>query len=127
MSEQTLTTLSRLDAKTLQDFIYQVDHWQAQHGDKADNIEIVYHADDDDFEIITNDKPTKKGRINALTAEILAWANGQLKQLQGWNHDKTVTAFTCVYKNDEFGVAVSVQDKTSQASESETGSGSLGD
>lgn len=106
MSEKTLTTLSRTEAVILSAFIYQVDNWKNQYGEKADNIEIVYHADDDDFEISTSDKPTKRGRINAMTADILTWANSQLKQLQGYDNQNSVTAFTCSYKDNRFGVAV---------------------
>lgn len=105
MSEN-LTTLSRTEAVILSAFIYQVDNWKNQYGEKADNIEIVYHADDDDFEISTSDKPTKRGRINAMTADILTWANSQLKQLQGYDNQNSVTAFTCSYKDNRFGVAV---------------------
>lgn len=139
MSEQTLTTLNRTEANVLQSFIYQVDAWRNAHGEKAETVEIVYYPEDDGFEVSNNEPNNgilKRNRTTAFRAEILAWATGQLNQLKGWNNDKTVTAFTCVYKNDEFGVAVSVQDKTVQAFESETGShayesesgsGSLGD
>lgn len=134
-----LTTLTRLEATTLQSFIYQMDTWQAQHGEKANKVEIIYYPEDDGFEVANgepNDGLLKRNRVTVFRADILAWASNQVRQLQGWNNDKTVTAFTCVYKDGEFGVAVSVQDKTSQAFESETGShayeseagaGSLGD
>lgn len=139
MSEQTLTTLTRLEATTLQSFIYQVDNWQARHGDKANTIEIVYYPEDEGFEVANGEENNgilRRNRATLFRTDILAWGANQLRQLEGWNNDKTVTAFTCVYKDDEFGVAVSVQDKTSQAFESETGShayesetgsGSLGD
>lgn len=120
MTEQTLTTLSRTEAKTLQDFIYQVDNWQSQHGEKANSVEIIYYPEDDGFEVSSNEPNNgilKRNRTTAFRAEILAWATSQLKNLQGWNNDKTVTAFTCVYKNDEFGVAVEVVPTASLGSE----------
>ncbi|MFA9487144.1 MULTISPECIES: hypothetical protein [unclassified Moraxella] len=114
---QTLTTLNRTEAKTLQDFIYQVDAWQAQHGDKANHIEIIYYPEDDGFEVVNGEKDNgvlKRNRTTAFRAEILAWATAQLNQLKGWNNDKTITAFACVYQNGEFGVAVEVTDKTAE-------------
>lgn len=119
MSEN-LTTLTRLEATTLQSFISQVDAWQYTHGEKADSVEITYYPEDDGFEVANNEPSNgilKRNRTTAFRAEILAWATNQLNQLKGWNNDKTVTAFTCVYKNSEFGVAVEVTDKTAQAAE----------
>lgn len=119
MSEN-LTTLTRLEATTLQSFIGQVDTWQYTHGDKADSVEITYYPEDDGFEVGNNEPNNgilKRNRTTAFRAEILAWATSQLKNLQGWDNTKTVTAFTCVYKNGEFGVAVEVTDKTAQATE----------
>ena len=115
---QNLTTLTRLEATTLQSFISQVDTWQYTHGDKADSVEITYYPEDDGFEVANNEPNNgilKRNRTTAFRAEILAWATGQLNQLKGWNNDKTVTAFTCVYKNGEFGVACEVADKVSQS------------
>ncbi|AWY19834.1 hypothetical protein [Moraxella bovis] len=120
MSEQTLTMINRTEAITLQSFIYQVDAWRNQHGEKADTVEIIYYPEDDGFEVANNEPNNgilKRNRTTAFRAEILAWATNQLNQLKGWNNDKTITAFTCVYKNDEFGVAVEVADKTDQATE----------
>lgn len=124
MTEQTqpLTTLSRLEATTLHSFIYQVDTWQSQHADKANIVEIVYYPEDDGFEVANNEPNNgilKRNRTTAFRAEILAWATTQLNQLKGWNNDKTVTAFTCVYKNGEFGVAVEVVSTASLGSETE--------
>ena len=117
---QNLTTLTRLEATTLQSFISQMDTWQYTHGDKADSVEITYYPEDDGFEVANNEPNNgilKRNRTTAFRAEILAWATGQLNQLKGWNNDKTVTAFTCVYKNGEFGVAVEVTNKATQATE----------
>ncbi len=117
---QNLTTLTRLEATTLQSFISQVDTWQYTHGEKANTVEIVYYPEDDGFEVGNNEPNNgilKRNRTTAFRAEILAWATGQLKNLQGWNNDKTVTAFTCVYKNDEFGMTVDVKPATPQTSQ----------
>lgn len=128
MSEQNLTTLTRLEATTLQSFIYQVDSWQTNHGDKADSVEIVYYPEDDGFEVGNNEPNNgilKRNRTTVLRAEILAWATNQLNQLKGWDNAKTVTAFTCVYKNGEFGVAVEVVPTASLGSETEPTDGQV--
>lgn len=135
MSEQNLTTLTRLEAKTLTDFIYQVDNWQARHGDKANTIEIVYYPEDEGFEVANGEENNgilRRNRATLFRTDILAWGANQLRQLEGWNNDKTVTAFTCVYKNGEFGVAVEVVDSAAIESDSgaiefEEGSGAIGD
>lgn len=135
MSEQTLTTLTRLEAKTLTDFIYQVDNWQARHGDKANTIEIVYYPEDEGFEVANGEENNgilRRNRATLFRTDILAWGANQLRQLEGWNNDKTVTAFTCVYKDGEFGVAVEVVDSAAIESDSgaiefEEGSGAIGD
>ena len=117
---QNLITLTRLEATTLQSFISQVDTWQYTHGDKADSVEITYYPEDDGFEVANNEPNNgilKRNRTTAFRAEILAWATNQLNQLKGWNNDKTVTTFTCVYKKSEFGVAVEVTDKATQTTE----------
>lgn len=114
---QTLTTLNRTEAQILQAFIWQVDTWQSQYGDKANKVEIVYYPEDDGFEVVNGEKDNgvlKRNRTTAFRAEILAWATAQLNQLKGWNNDKTITAFACVYQNGEFGVAVEVTDKTAE-------------
>lgn len=118
MSEKTLTTLNRTEAVILSAFIYQVDSWKNQYGEKADNIEIIYYPEDDGFEVLNNEPNNgvlKRNRTTAFRAEILAWAAGQLNQLKGWNNDKEVKAFTCVYKNNEFGVSVEVGEKQATA------------
>lgn len=122
MSDQelNLTTLSRLEATTLQGFIYQMDNWLTQHGDKASHVEIVYYPEDDGFEVVNgepNNGVLKRNRTTVFRAEILTWATNQLNQLKGWNNDKIVNAFACVYKDGEFGVAVDVVDKAVQAAE----------
>lgn len=135
MSEQNLTTLTRLEAKTLTDFIYQVDNWQARHGDKANTIEIVYYPEDEGFEVANGEENNgilRRNRATLFRTDILAWGANQLRNLQGWNNDKTVTAFTCVYKDGEFGVAVEVVDSAAIESDSgaiefEEGSGAIGD
>lgn len=117
---QTLTTLNRTEATTLQSFIYQVDAWKNQYGEKADTVEIVYFPEDDGFDVFNNEPNNgiiKRTRTTVFRAEIVAWATSQLNQLKGWNNDKTVTAFTCVYKNDEFGILVEVVPTASLASE----------
>lgn len=117
---QNLTTLTRLEATTLQSFISQVDTWQYTHGDKADSVEITYYPEDDGFEVANNEPNNgilKRNRTTAFRAEILTWATNQLNQLKGWSNDKTVTTFTCVYKKSEFGVAVEVTDKATQTTE----------
>ncbi len=117
---QNLTTLTRLEATTLQSFISQMDTWQYTHGDKADSVEITYYPEDDGFEVANNEPNNgilKRNRTTAFRAEILAWATNQLNQLKGWSNDKTVTTFTCVYKNGEFGVAVEVTNKAAQTTE----------
>lgn len=111
MSEntQTLTTLSRTEAVILSAFIYQVDSWKNQYGEKADNIEIIYYPEDDGFDIINNEPNNgvlKRTRTTVFRADIVAWANAKLKELQGYTNENTVTAFACVYKNGEYGVAV---------------------
>ena len=119
---QTLTTLNRTEVTTLQSFIYQVDAWRNVHGKKADTVEIIYYPEDDGFDVFNNEPNNgvlKRNRTTTFRSEILAWATGQLNQLKGWNNDKTVTAFTCVYKNDEFGVAVEVVPTASLANETE--------
>lgn len=117
-----LTMLSRIEATTLQSFIYQVDAWRNGYGKKADTVEIIYYPEDDGFDLFNNEPNNgvlKRNRTTTFRAEILTWATGQFNQLKGWNNDKTVTAFTCVYKNDEFGVAVEVVPTASLANETE--------
>lgn len=125
MSEQTpqLTTLTKTEAQALQGFIWQVDNWQNQHGEKASHIEIVYYPEDDGFEVANNEPNNgllKRNRVTAFRAEILAWATNQIKQLQGYASENTVTAFACVYKNGEYGVAVEIASDTVSETEDET-------
>lgn len=110
MSEN-LTTLTRLEATTLNSFISQIDYWRSLHGDKANKVEIVYYPEDDGFEVGNNEPNNgilKRNRTTIFRAEILAWATNQLNQLKGWNNDKAVTALHLVYADDEYGVAVEV-------------------
>ncbi|WII95999.1 hypothetical protein LU276_04070 [Moraxella haemolytica] len=114
---QTLTTLNRTEAQILQAFIWQVDTWQSQYGDKANKVEIVYYPEDDGFEAMNGEENNgilKRNRTTIFRAEILAWATNQLNQLKGWGNDKAVTVLHLVYANDEFGVAVEVTDKTAE-------------
>lgn len=125
MSEQELqlTTLSKTEAQALQGFIWQVDNWQNQHGEKASHIEIVYYPEDDGFEVANNEPNNgllKRNRVTAFRAEILAWATNQIKQLQGYAGENTVTAFACVYKNGEYGVAVEIASDTVSETADET-------
>lgn len=115
---QTLTTLSRTEATLLSAFIYQIDAWLSQYGEKANTVEIVYYPEDDGFEVANGETANgilKRNRTTVFRADILTWANTQLKQLKGWNNDKEVKAFTCVYKNNEFGVSVEVGEKQATA------------
>ncbi|UNU73283.1 hypothetical protein LU293_09495 [Moraxella nasovis] len=114
---QTPTTLNRTEAQVLQGFISQVDYWQMQHGEKADTVEIIYYPDDEGFDVFNgeeNNELLKRNRTTVFRADILAWASNQLKNLQGWNNDKTVTAFTLSFKNGEYGVLVDVADKSAE-------------
>lgn len=118
MSEQTLTTLSRTEAVILSAFIYQVDNWKNQYGEKADNIEIIYYPEDEGFEVSNNEPNNgvlKRNRATAFRTEILAFGFNQIKSLLGWQGDKEVKAFTCVYKNDEFAVSVEVGEKQAES------------
>lgn len=109
MSEN-LTTLSRIEAVILSAFIYQVDNWKNQYGEKADNIEIIYYPEDDGFDV-SNNEPKKGKRITAFFADILTWANGQLKQLQGYNQENNVQKFALSYKDNQYGVLVQTAPK----------------
>ncbi|WP_432481679.1 hypothetical protein [Moraxella sp. ZY200743] len=114
---QTLTTLTRLEATTLNSFISQIDYWRSLYGDKANKVEIVYYPEDDGFEAMNGEENNgilKRNRTTIFRAEILAWATNQLNQLKGWGNDKAVTVLHLVYANDEFGVAVEVTDKTAE-------------
>ena len=107
---QTLTTLSRTEATLLSAFIYQIDAWLSQYGEKADHIEITYYPEDDGFDV-SNNEPKKGKRITAFFADILTWANGQLKQLQGYNQENSVQKFTLSYKDNQYGVLVQTAPK----------------
>lgn len=61
----------------------------------------------------------KRTRTTVFRADIVAWANNQLKQLQGFTGENTVTAFVVSYKNGEYGVAVEVTDKTTQVGDTD--------
>lgn len=114
---QNLTTLTRLEATTLNSFISQIDYWRSLYGDKANKVEIVYYPEDDGFEAMNGEENNgilKRNRTTIFRAEILAWATNQLNQLKGWGNDKAVTVLHLVYANGEFGVAVEVTDKTAE-------------
>ncbi|AKG09363.1 hypothetical protein AAX05_03310 [Moraxella bovoculi] len=122
MSEQNLTTLTRIEARTLQSFISQIDFWRAQHGDKADIVEIVYYPEDEGFEVASNEANngiSKRNRASVFRTELLSWAANQLRDLQGWDKSNTVTAFSVSYKDDTFGVAVEVVPTASLGSKTE--------
>ncbi|WP_323842506.1 MULTISPECIES: hypothetical protein [unclassified Moraxella] len=113
MSEQNRTTLTRLEARTLQSFISQIDFWKAQHGDKADIVEIVYYPEDEGFEVASNEANSgilKRNRASVFRTELLSWAANQLRELQGWDNSNTVTAFSVSYKDNTFGVECKIAD-----------------
>lgn len=117
MSEQTLTTLTRTEAQIMQSFIGQVDTWLSQYGNKADTVEIVYYPEDDGFEVANGEENNgllKRNRVTTFRADLLSWGSNQVKQLQGWDNSKVVNTFTVQYKGGEYGVMVSVADKTTQ-------------
>ena len=110
---QNLTMLSRIEARTLQSFISQIDFWKAQHGDKADIVEIVYYPEDEGFDVLNNEANNgmlKRNRASMFRTELLSWAANQLRDLQGWDNSNTVTAFAVSYKNDTFGVECKIAD-----------------
>lgn len=117
---QNLTTLTRLEATTLNSFISQIDYWRSLYGDKANKVEIVYYPEDDGFEVMNGEENNgilKRNRTTIFRAEILAWATNQLNQLKGWSNDKAVTVLHLAYANDEYGVAVEVVPTASLGSE----------
>lgn len=119
---QTLTTLNRTEATVLQSFIYQVDAWFNQHGEKADTVEIVYFPEDEGFDVFNNEPNhgiIKRTRTTVFRADIVAWANNQLKQLQGFGNENTVTNFVVSYKNGEYGVLVETVPTASLTDENE--------
>ena len=76
-----LTMLSRIEARTLQSFISQIDFWKAQHGDKADIVEIVYYPEDEGFDVFNNEPNNgalKRNRASMFRTELLSWAANQL-------------------------------------------------
>ena len=110
---QNLTMLSRIEARTLQSFISQIEFWKAQHGDKADIVEIVYYPEDEGFVVLSNEANNgtlKRNRASMFRTELLSWAANQLRDLQGWDNSNTVTAFAVSYKNDTFGVECKIAD-----------------
>ena len=110
---QNLTMLSRIEARTLQSFISQIDFWKAQHGDKADIVEIVYYPEDEGFDVLSNEANNgilKRNRASMFRTELLSWASNQLRDLQGWNNSNAVTAFAVSYKDDTFGVECKIAD-----------------
>ena len=114
---QNLTMLSRIEARTLQSFISQIDFWKAQHGDKADIVEIVYYPEDEGFDVLSNEANNgmlKRNRASMFRTELLSWAANQLRGLQGWDNSNTVTAFAVSYKNDTFGVECKIADANAE-------------
>ena len=108
-----LTMLSRIEARTLQSFISQIDFWKAQYGDKADIVEIVYYPEDEGFDAVSNEANNgilKRNRASVFRTELLSWATNQLRDLQGWDNSNTVTAFAVSYKNGTFGVECKIAD-----------------
>lgn len=119
---QTLTTLNRTEAQILQAFIWQMDAWQSQHGEKADTVEIVYFPEDEGFDVFNNEPNhgiIKRTRTTVFRADIVAWANNQLKQLQGFGNENTITNFVVSYKNGEYGVLVETVPTASLTDENE--------
>ncbi len=111
VTKPTLTTLTKLEAQIMQGFINQVDYWKTLHGEKADTIEIIYYPEDDGFEVINNEANNgvlKRNRASIFRTELLSWGVQQIKNLEGWNKENTVKAFTVVYHGSEYGVAVEV-------------------
>ncbi len=107
----TLTTFTKLEAQIMQGFIAQVDYWKTLHGEKADTIEIIYYPEDDGFEVINNEPNNgvlKRNRASIFRTELLSWGVQQIKDLEGWNKENAVKAFTVVYHGSEYGVAVEV-------------------
>ena len=99
--------LSRDEASLISNFINQVGMWTANHGDKANHIEIVYYPEDDGFEITNNEENNgllRRNRVSTFRGELIAWATQQTQQLKGWDNARTVTAFAVVYRDGEFGV-----------------------
>ncbi|OPH36509.1 hypothetical protein [Moraxella lacunata] len=119
---QNLTTLNRTEAQILQAFIWQMDTWQSQYGEKADTVEIVYFPEDEGFDVFNNEPNhgiIKRTRTTVFRADIVSWANNQLKQLQGFGNENTVTAFVVSYKNGEYGVLVETVPTASLTDETE--------
>lgn len=117
--------LSREEANLIASFIGQVGLWVANHGEKADKIEIVYYPEDDGFEIVNNEENNgllRRNRVSVFRGELIAWATQQTQTLKGWNNENTVTAFACIYKDGQFGVVCQTKAKTAAVYESDTGS-----
>ena len=128
MSEPTLTELSRTEAQVLQSFIGQVDYWKIQHGDKAATIEITYYPEDDGFEVANgepNNGVLKRNRTTVFRADLLAWASNQLRYLQGYDNSQTVTEFSLSYKNDRYGVRVSLASEEQSTDKAGDGAGDV--
>lgn len=111
--------LNREEANLITGFISQVGMWSANHGEKADHIEIVYYPEDDGFEVVNNEENNgvlRRNRVSVFRGELIAWATQQTQQLKGWSNDRTITAFAVVYRDGEFGVLC----KTADAKPAET-------
>lgn len=111
--------LSREEANLITSFISQVGMWTANHGEKANHIEIVYYPEDDGFEVVNNEENNgslRRNRVSVFRGELIAWATQQTQQLKGWSNERTITAFAVVYRDGEFGVLC----KTADAKPAET-------
>lgn len=113
--------LSRVETKLLQDFVFQIDAWTTAHGEKANAVEITYYPEDEGLEVANNEPSNglKRNRATIFRTEILSWAVTQIKQLQGWNNDKVVTAFSCVYKDGKYGVSAQAVPKSELVADEE--------
>lgn len=117
MSEtQNLTTLTLLEATVLKKFIDQVNAWQIEYGEKANTIEITYYPEDDGIEIVNNEPNNgvlKRNRATLFRTHLEAWGGQQIKDLQGWNNEKSVTAFAVSFKDNRYSVRCTTADNAS--------------
>ncbi|WP_233424936.1 hypothetical protein [Moraxella canis] len=105
--------MSREEANLISNFISQVGVWMANHGEKANHIEIVYYPEDDGFEVTNNEENNgllRRNRVSVFRGELIAWASQQTQQLKGWDGLRKITAFAVVYRDGEFGVLCKTAD-----------------
>lgn len=83
----------------------------AWSSEDTQTIRVTYDDEYNDFEVITSEKNVRKGRITKLQAEIMSWADNQIKTLsfQG----KTVTVLNFVFENGEVGIELAFASNTS--------------